>query len=73
VILSFVDSDFKIQQHRVWMMFLMKSLTGEETARERINVLSASLSPKQRLCGEESRRARVWHCSTRPGGKVGGW
>lgn len=53
VVLRFVDSDAKIQQHLIQMMFLMKSLTGEETARELINILSVSLSPKQRLCGRE--------------------
>jgi len=41
VILCFVDSDFKLQQHLVRMMFPMKSLTGEETARELINVLTS--------------------------------
>ena len=50
VVLRFVDSDFNIQQHLVQMMFLMTSLTGEETARELINVLSVSLSiPPQLL------------------------
>lgn len=53
VVLRFVDSDATIQQHLIQMMFLMKSLTGEETARELINVLSVSLSPKQRLYGRE--------------------
>jgi len=72
VVLRFADSDAQIQQHLIQMMFLMKSLTGEETARELIHVLSVSLSPKQRLCGRE-QTARVWHCSARPGGRVGGW
>jgi len=72
VVLRFADSDAKIQQHLIQMMFLMKSLTGEETARELIHVLSVSLSPKQRLCGRE-QTARAWHCSARPGGRVGGW
>ena len=50
MVLHFVDSDFNIQQRLVQMMFLMKSLTGEETARELINVLSVSLSiPPQLL------------------------
>ena len=44
VVLRFIDDDFKIQQRLVRMMFLMKSLTGEETARELINVLSVLFS-----------------------------
>lgn len=44
VVLRFIDDDFKIQQCLVRMMFLMKSLTGEETARELINVLSVLFS-----------------------------
>jgi len=72
VVLRFADSDAKIKQHLIQMMFLMQSLTGEETARELIHVLSVSLSPKRRLCGRE-QTARVWHCSARPGGRVGGW
>ncbi len=44
MVLWFIDSDFVIQQRLVRLMFLMKSLTGEETARELITVLSVSLS-----------------------------
>ena len=44
VVLHFIDGDFKIQQRLIRMMFLMKSLTGEEIARELINVLSVLCS-----------------------------
>ena len=33
VVLCFIDGDFQIQQHLVRMMFLIKSLTGEETSK----------------------------------------
>ena len=49
MVLRFIDDDFKIQQRLVRMMFLMKSLTGEETARELINVLSVSFSIQPHL------------------------
>ena len=40
MVLRLIDGDLKIQQRLVQMMFLLKNLTGEETAREFINVLS---------------------------------
>ena len=43
VVLRFIDGGFQIQR-LVRMMFLMKSLTNEETARELISVLSVSFS-----------------------------
>lgn len=46
VVLRFVDSDFKLQQHLVRMIFPMKSLTDKETARELINTLSVSPQDK---------------------------
>ena len=44
VVLRFNDDDFKIQQCLVWMMFLTKSLTGEKTAKELINMLPVLFS-----------------------------
>lgn len=49
MVLRFIDDDFKIQQRLVRMMFLMKSLTAEETARELINVLSVSFTIQPHL------------------------
>ena len=43
MVLRFIDGGFQIQR-LVRMMFLMKSLTNEETARELISVLSVSFS-----------------------------
>ena len=44
IILCFIDSKWKIQQHLVRMMFVVKSMMGEGTARELISVLPVSLS-----------------------------
>ena len=60
VVLRFLDSDWKIQQRLVRMMFLAKNMTGEETARESINVLSVSLSiPPHLLLAAMRDRASV--------------
>ena len=42
--LRFIDGGFQIQQRLVRMMFLKKSLPGEEIARELISVLSVAFS-----------------------------
>ena len=43
IILRFIDEDGMIQQRLVRMKFLLKSMAGEEVARELISVLSVSL------------------------------
>lgn len=42
IILRFVDDEWIVQQRLVRLQMLSKSLTGEETARELINVLSVT-------------------------------
>lgn len=44
LILRFIYGDGMIQQHLVHMKFLLKSMAGEEVARELISVLTVSLA-----------------------------
>ena len=44
IVVRFVDDSFVIQQHLIRLQLLVKSMTGEEIARELINTLSAQYS-----------------------------
>lgn len=56
----FVDSDWQIQQRLVRLQLLTKSMTGEETAQELINVLSVHYSiTSDHLLGALQDRATV--------------
>ena len=44
IVVRFIDEDWLIQQRLIRVQLLAKSLTGEETAREVINVLSGTYS-----------------------------
>ena len=64
IILHFTDSEWKVQQRLVRMMFVVKSMTGEETARELISVLSVSQhSTKPSSCCNEGWGKRQQWCN----------
>ena len=44
IVIRFVDDSFVIQQRLIRLQLLVKSMTGEEIARELINTLSAQYS-----------------------------
>ena len=45
IVIRYVTDDWSIQQKLVRLQILAKSLTGEEVARELINVLSVNYTP----------------------------
>ena len=61
VVPRFLASDWNIQQHLVRMMFLAKNTTGEETARELVNVLSVLQSIPPHLLAAMKNGASVYH------------
>ena len=44
IVVRFIDNSFSIQQRLIHLQLLLKSMTGEEIAREPINTLSAKYS-----------------------------
>ena len=49
IVVRFIDESFTIQQRLVRLQLLVKSMTGEEIARELINTISAQYSISSNL------------------------